>query len=82
MVFPPFCLRAGKEDGLLSPVDSVLKSSDFLNRPISPRNKAPTFLSRNLMVDLLLAAVMGNGSDWKAMLRNLGLNKEGLQKRG
>jgi len=34
------------------------------------------------MVDLLLAAVMGNGSDWKAMLRNLGLNKEGLQKRG
>jgi hypothetical protein len=34
------------------------------------------------MVDLLLAAVMGNGSDWKAMLRNLGLNKEGFQKRG
>jgi hypothetical protein len=34
------------------------------------------------MVDLLLAALMGNGSDWKAMLRNLSLNKECFRKRG
>jgi hypothetical protein len=72
MVFPPFCLRAGREDGLLSPVDSELKSSDFLKIPMSPRNRPTTFLSRNFMFDILLAALIGNGFAWKSMVRNLG----------